>query len=360
MSKSFRLRGVTYQLSREEVEDRLKHVMPRALDKYATRVNDREYPPKQVIEIALQLPVTSFTTMDASRILTSMGFLIEEMTRIGHEPVKSTSESCFEDILRASGLRDFAFEKQLPGTTRRPDYTVAWKDVEILFEVKEFRAVAEDFRPGFGAYDPYEPIRKKIEEGRRKFKDLDNYCCCLVLYNRDKLLVDLGWQYVYGAMLGNLGFSVPLQLQGSPVPSDEKTHSVFASGGKMHRQQRGVPRTPQNRTISAILVIEHLPVGKRRFRAHIRHLEQRRGMGLTVNEYHDEVERAGGTERDMSLCQLRVVVHENPYARISLPPELFRGPYDERYGNSEDRIQQLYQGDATTKLLAATDGLSAP
>ena len=63
---------------------------------------------------------------------------------------------------------------------------------EILFEVKEFRATEDDFRPGGGAYDSYRPIRKKIDKGCEEFRDLESYCCCLVLYNPEVPLVDLG------------------------------------------------------------------------------------------------------------------------------------------------------------------------
>ena len=53
---------------------------------------------------------------------------------------------------------------------------------------------------------------------------------------------------------------------------------------------------------------------------------------------------------DQSRKQLRVVVHENPYARIPFPLDLFNGPYDERYGSRDGRIQSLYQGEAIAQL----------
>ena len=112
----------------------------------------------------------------------------------------------------------------------------------------------------------------------------------------------------------------------------------------MHRERRGVPTGPQNTTISAILVLQSLSIGNRRFQAHVRQLEQERGAKLAIEEIFDESERASGTERDGDLRQLRIVVHENPYARAPLPGELFRGPYDERYGGRDGRVQRLYCG----------------
>jgi hypothetical protein len=53
---------------------------------------------------------------------------------------------------------------------------------------------------------------------------------------------------------------------------------------------------------------------------------------------------------DLSLSQLRVVVHENPFARIQFPRELFRGPYDERYDGSEGRIDRIFCGNQVEVL----------
>lgn len=328
----------------------MKHVPPRQLDRYAVRVNERYYPPKQIVAISLELPVTQFTTMDASRILTALGFKIEEVRQVRKELLKNESELLFEAYLKASGVSGYVFEKELPGTTRRPDYAVPWGGREILFELKEFRAEADDLRPGFGAYDPYGPLREKIEAGRKKFKDLDGYCCCLVLYNRDKPLVHLEWQFVYGAMLGNVGFSVPIHMPGQAAPMDKEIRSIFTAGGKMHRERDGVPIEPQNQTISAILVLQHVRVGERRFMADLRNRERERGKKFELEEFWEELRKARGTERDVSLRQLRVIVHENPYARVPLTRELFRGPYDERYGGEDGRIQRLFEGDEIARL----------
>jgi hypothetical protein len=226
-------------------------------------------------------------------------------------PQKNKSELLFEGCLRTSGLHDFVFEMEVPGTSRRPDYAVPWNDSFLLFEVKEFRADGEDWRPGFGFYDPYPPLREKINAASKKFKDLDTHCCSLVVYNVDKPLIHLDWQFIYGAMLGNLGWSVPVDLPGHPAPADKETRSVFLSGGKMHRERQGVPFAPQNQTISAILVLQQFPIGERRFAAWVKRVEQQRGAKLEIDEILKEAEAASGTDRDGSLRELRVVVHEN-------------------------------------------------
>ena len=62
------------------------------------------------------------------------------------------------------------------------------------------------------------------------------------------------------------------------------------------------------------------------------------------------VNEARGTERDNRLRELRVVICENPYARIPFPTELFRGPYDERYGNLSGGIQCIFVGEEIKKI----------
>lgn len=70
----FNLRGQKYRLSRGAVERRLKGIEPRPIGKYAVNIGGRVYPPKQVLERALELPLLGFTTVDAQRILSKLGF----------------------------------------------------------------------------------------------------------------------------------------------------------------------------------------------------------------------------------------------------------------------------------------------
>jgi hypothetical protein len=256
-----------------------------------------------------------------------------------------------EGYLRHHGYRDFDFEPQVSGSTRRPDYRLPWSGSEVLLEVKEFRGVPEDYKAGGGVFDPYPPLREKIEQARDKFQKLKHHCCCLVLHNVDKPLVLLDWHYVYGAMLGKLAWQVPIHAPGRSAPDDRDITSVFTSGGKMHRERQGVPYAPQNQTISAIIVLSRVPAGERLFHAHLRDIETQLGPAFDLWTHLPlELEASRCTLRDPQRKPLRVVVHENPYARIPLPRELFCGAWDERYGRLDGRIQQLFQGEEVAKL----------
>ena len=112
---------------------------------------------------------------------------------------------------------------------------------------------------------------------------------------------------------------------------------------------------PQNQTISAILVLGRAPVGNRLFHADLREREVRQGREFALEERLRELEASQGTARDARRQPLRVVVHENPYARVLVPAELFRGPHDERYGGRDGGIQWLFQGDEIARLPKAMD-----
>lgn len=257
----------------------------------------------------------------------------------------------FEAYLRARGYTEFEFEKVLPGTSRRPDYSLPFEDGEILLEVKEFQADSDDAMAGPGVFDPYPPLREKIDAARDKFKKLKKYCCCLVLYNYNKPLILMDWQHIYGAMLGNVGFSVPLDIPGLKKPTDTLIRTVFLTGGKMIRWLKGVALAPQNQTISAVLVLSRVPVGERLLWRAIKQRQQEIGREFGIEEIVAEAEAAVGSALDQRHRPLRVVVHENPYARIPLPASLFRGPYDERYGSRDGRIQLVLALAENTRTL---------
>ena len=87
---------------------------------------------------------------------------------------KTTSEELFERYLDSQGLA-FEFEKQHEGKSRRPDYKIAIEGKDYLFEVKEFEP--GDFPRGFSQFDPYPPIRAKIDAARKKFKEFEGFPC---------------------------------------------------------------------------------------------------------------------------------------------------------------------------------------
>lgn len=70
--------GRDFELTKEEVEVRMRGTDPELIQKYVVEVNGQWYPPKQVLGHATGWPRTSFTTMEAQRVLTRIGFVCSE------------------------------------------------------------------------------------------------------------------------------------------------------------------------------------------------------------------------------------------------------------------------------------------
>jgi hypothetical protein len=259
---------------------------------------------------------------------------------------KTPGEILFEEYLRLAGITDFVFERRLPESSKTPDYSFTHNGSLVLLDVKDFRWKPEDFKTGFRFYDPYGRIREKINEGSRKFKDLKAYPCALVLYNHDKPLVSLRPMFVYGAMLGNLGFQIPLNSK-TGIGDRDRTRTVFVGGGKMVRYGRDQrPMAPQNRTISAVIAVGQLLVGQKLCMAWLKKEEERLGHKMTFEESLAAIETCRGTDKDICRTELRVIVYENPYARITWPKDLFTAAWDERYGLVDHYIRRISAGEA--------------
>lgn len=352
----FRLDGKNYVLSHEDVCAKVAFVPPKPTEKYFITIGHRPYPPKQVLELALGVPSANFTTAAATAILRRLDF---EIQTTGETEVrtKTESERLFETYLEASGYLEFTFEPQVSEASKRPDFVLdlsrGSSQLKLVLEVKEFQPTPADFALGGGFYDPYGAIREKIKEGTKKFREYKQYPCGLVLYNAGKPLVDLRWEFIYGAMLGNLGYSFPFDPEAGRLVDKPALTPVFTHGGQMHRERDSVPIEPQNTTISAILVLELFPVGKRRFEIEAARKARELGRALRFEEYFRLVDSSRGTERDVSLRQLRTITCLNPYKRIAFPERLFHGPYDECYGELSGELQRIYAGEHLKEIEAA-------
>ena len=114
----------------------------------------------------------------------------------------------------------------IENSSSRPDYRLRADGAEVLLDVEDFTSKLEDSRVRGGAYNPYGPIREKLSAARRKFKDMEGHCCCLILQNPDKLRIDLSWQIVMGAMLGDLTFP-SLAAEGSVQLIPQELRGAF-------------------------------------------------------------------------------------------------------------------------------------
>ncbi len=243
---------------------------------------------------------------------------------------KTISEEFFERYLESQGFA-FEFEKQYEGKSRRPDYTVAIEGKAYLFEVKEFEP--GDMPLGTSQFDPYPPIRAKIDAARKKFKEFEGFPCCLVLHNKCAFVMTERPYVMLGAMYGDAGFKLPFDRKLGKTAGDPE--AAFLGRGKMIRPHW---KEPENRRISAILTLRHYPVGKRRYSRWWEGIQAQIRAGTIDPDVVPE------PDFDFGELGLGVVVWDNAYAESLLPLDVFRGPYDERWTVVDNDQRLTFRG----------------
>ena len=73
----FIIAGKKLSLNKKAVEDALKQVKPDQVKKYSVHIGEMDYPIKQVVSVACDLPIAAFATPDAYRILKRLGFNVK-------------------------------------------------------------------------------------------------------------------------------------------------------------------------------------------------------------------------------------------------------------------------------------------
>ncbi|HTR27403.1 MAG TPA: hypothetical protein VMI10_25765 [Terriglobales bacterium] len=363
-ARAFRLRGKIYRLSRTDVERAAAKAEPRPTEKYAVRMGGRSFPPKQLIELSLKLPPTSFTTLDASRILKKLGFevftpeqeipsegapqhrhraFVEALRSDGKSPsdqgwadlllepaldarlqrlktwlretaLGTRAKDLFEAYLLTLGLDALQVDRQSHEFGGAIDFVVSLGEKRMAFEVTDFAPIDFDIGSEVELYNPYRPIRDRIIAAEFDLKNVDNASRCAVLHNRCLSWPILDWRFMY--------------------------ESIF-SGSEVIRnpallQKESGQRRP--RTLDAVVVIDRLRIGYLRFQAQIAAQEIKLKRTISPADYMLELQHARGTERDILLSRLRVIVYQNPNASNPLPKDIFRGSYDEWYGSQNDGV----------------------
>lgn len=77
----FVIGGEEYEFDRERVERTMKRVHPESIQKHLVEMLGTEYPPKQVFAQVTGRSRISFTTQEALRVLTKLGFVCREVGR---------------------------------------------------------------------------------------------------------------------------------------------------------------------------------------------------------------------------------------------------------------------------------------
>lgn len=247
---------------------------------------------------------------------------------------RTIGESQFEAYLDSMKYA-YEFEKEFPGKSKRPDYTVTKDGTVVICDVKDFSPLLPQPR-GIQQFDAYKRIRERIADGRRKFKEFKEFPCCVVMQNNQNFFVPSEKpEIVLGAMYGDAGFTVPIYLGDDPPPKPPPAvQRAFLGGGKMIRGN-----DISNTTISALLTIRRVPVGLNRLKKIWKEFPH-----VTVNESR-EIAAQQFPNFDADETCLGVIVWENAVARIRLSRDFFNGPFDERWGVEGEQQTITFHGD---------------
>lgn len=247
---------------------------------------------------------------------------------------KTQSDMLFETYLDQHGLTDRDYEPSIAGKTRHMDYRVTVNNRPFFFEVEEFTSV-------YPVGSSYDAIRGKINEARLQFKQYKEYCCSLVLGSPHDT-VGLTPDFVLGAMLGDV--QVAWEVPSNPRLPVEAAGRRFGQRGKMIRPNP--QRTPQNTSFSAVIIVESHDIPQWRAGIALARLERKLGRRPTAEEAEHMAKGSEHLFQDVP----RVIVFENPDARLPLPRDLFVGAYDERWGRDGADIIRVFAGDEILQL----------
>lgn len=129
--------GRPFDSSREAIEAAMRVEAPESLQKYAVEVNGLNYPPKQVLATVTGWQRTSFTTMEAQRVLRKLGFPSFDIS-----------------VLNASGRRTFAPVADESDSTPSADARVAALEAAVATAQEAIAGLAARLRILEGAAEP--------------------------------------------------------------------------------------------------------------------------------------------------------------------------------------------------------------
>ncbi len=85
--------GRSFDYTREEIEDRMRGVPAETIREHLVEVLNTIYPPKQVLATATGWDRTSFTTMEAQRVLSRVGFVCRRAGAVDGRPAWVVEQS---------------------------------------------------------------------------------------------------------------------------------------------------------------------------------------------------------------------------------------------------------------------------
>lgn len=267
----------------------------------------------------------------------------------GAEPT-TAGERLFVEYLRTRGLRH-RYEPPTAGKRKNPDFEVTVGDGCVYCEVKDLHGDEQPRRAS--AFNPYLKIRAEIKKSRRQFGEFKDYPCVLVLHNVSEWRFSHDPPILLGAMLGDLGIACPVDPSGAATMTPTAWQEVFLQRGAMRFQNPQAPgarATIHNTTISAVAVLNefdlHNPAFEPEFRRRVDGFERREGRQPSEREWIGLRMALYGEIPLAHRTLPRVIVVDNPVARLKVPDSMFAGSCDARYrwNPVTGQIQRVFAG----------------
>lgn len=236
--------------------------------------------------------------------------------------------------------RDYFVSHDIPcdeiprGNAATPDFRISVGPDQVIVEVKEF---GRSEKQRTGGFYPVPFVRRKIIGAWRQFESHVDKSCCLMLFNAGSQIVFLQPDLILSAMFG------------------EFIEKLDSESLRFHGAAAMQP--DRNTIISAVVALLPLRVYCSCIEAGRRIFELSEGFTrlLTDDEelriHHETSEYQGQVE-----SVIRAVVVENPFARNPLPENVFSGPFDERWMQSDDgTVRRKFSGARVTEMRALLD-----
>ena len=255
------------------------------------------------------------------------------------------AETVFEQYLAGHGI-DWEYET-LPGR-KKPDYLIPHAGGKCIVEVKEIED--PDPRPTAG-FHPDRPVRAKIHRARKQFREYKNHLCSLSVYSESMFgpcepSVMLAAAFGPGYQQAGRDFS-----RIDPSPSFYRFLKRSALPADKHFLAEPLLLPAANTTFSAMIMLTswqlnepHLEVWKR--------LYAQQEAGQPIANQFDLLSELGPTLRDSQRFTgtIRVIVMENRHRRLPFPEDLFRGPFDQRWGWQDGWCGPVWVGEKLREL----------
>lgn len=262
-----------------------------------------------------------------------------------HTNFKTVSEqhfSCYLDEYRYA----WTYEPQIGGKRKKPDFLACRDGIEFLCDTKE--RSSKPAPPGFRCFDPIKPVRRLLAEGRLKFKEFADRLCVLVTYNNGDFDTRLDPTCIFGAMLGDPGFTMNFDPESGTVDPDSIQNKFLEHGGSMIRQYDPLIPGQAINNLAAVVALTSYRIPNPAFQhASAEEAKKRRIQKARDLTIHEELEIDYTLLQSMRMTLReapRVVVCINPFASHALPSNLFDGPYDERWAIENSTMVRVFAG----------------